>query len=85
MGFGFMHSGADFALVMPIVSTVALSLFLDGFFRSFGPEDRVVLVLDHAGWHGLRVLRVTDHNTLAPQPNEMMWWTGLLPNAGDPR
>ncbi|MGY0781910.1 transposase [Azospirillum argentinense] len=45
-------SGADFALVMPTVSTTAMSLFLDGFSRSLEPDVQAVLVLDQAGWHG---------------------------------
>ncbi|WP_371732454.1 hypothetical protein [Azospirillum sp. TSH58] len=39
-------SGADFALVMPTVSTTAMSLFLDGFSRSLEPDVQAVLVLD---------------------------------------
>ncbi|KAA0576157.1 IS630 family transposase [Azospirillum sp. B21] len=61
-------SGADFTLVMPTVSTTAMSLFLDGFSRSLEPDVQAVLVLDQAGWHGARALVVPGNITLVPLP-----------------
>ena len=61
-------SGADFALVMPTVSTAAMSLFLEGFSRSLESDVQAVLVLDQAGWHGARALIVPDNITLVPLP-----------------
>ncbi|WP_109156589.1 MULTISPECIES: IS630 family transposase [unclassified Azospirillum] len=61
-------SGADFALVMPTVSTTAMSLFLGGFSRSLEPDVQAVLVLDQAGWHGSRALVVPGNITLVPLP-----------------
>ncbi|WP_244442615.1 IS630 family transposase [Azospirillum lipoferum] len=61
-------TGADFALVMPTVSTTAMSLFLDGFSRSLEPDVQAVLVLDQAGWHGSPTLVVPDNITLVPLP-----------------
>lgn len=42
-------AGADFTLVMPTVSTTAMSLFLNGFSRSPKPDIHAVLMLDRAG------------------------------------
>ena len=61
-------NGADFALVMPTVSTAAMSLFLEGFSNSLEPDVQAVLVLDQAGWHGSRALAVPDNVTLVPLP-----------------
>lgn len=61
-------NGADFALVMPTVSTAAMSVFLDGFSKSREPDVQAVLVLDQAGGHGSRALAVPDNITLVPLP-----------------
>ncbi|MCW2242375.1 transposase [Azospirillum canadense] len=61
-------TGADFALVMPTVSTAGMSLFLDRFSWSLEPDVHAVLVLDQAGWHGSRALVVPDNITLVPLP-----------------
>ena len=45
-------TGADFALVLPEVSTGAMQTFLDHFAASLAEEAHAVLVLDRAGWHG---------------------------------
>jgi hypothetical protein len=45
-------TGAEFALVLPTVSTVTMNLFLAEFAKTLAPDDHVVMVLDGAGWHG---------------------------------
>lgn len=61
-------TGDAFALVLPEVSTEAMQIFLDGFAARLPPDVHAVLVLDQAGWHGAKALRVPDTVTLAPLP-----------------
>jgi hypothetical protein len=61
-------TGAGFALVLPMVSIRAMNLFLKRFADSLAPGVHAILVLDQAGWHGSRQLRVPDNVTLVPLP-----------------
>ena len=61
-------TGADFALVLPTVSTIAMNRFLKDFSASLEPDVQAVLVLDQAGWHSSRALDVPDNVTLVPLP-----------------
>ncbi len=61
-------TGDRFALVMPVVSTEAMTVFLDQFSQRLAADEHAVMVLDHAGWHGALDLRVPDNITLVPLP-----------------
>ena len=61
-------TGEDFALVLPEVSTGPMGLFLDRFAATLAPNTQAVLVLDRAGWHRSRRLRVPENITLVPLP-----------------
>jgi transposase len=61
-------TGDDFALVLPEVSTGTMGLFLDRFAATLAPNTQAVLVLDRAGWHRSRRLRVPENITLVPLP-----------------
>lgn len=61
-------SGAEFALVLPSVSTVTMALFLAEFAKTVPPDDHIVMVLDGAGWHGSKALALPDNITLVPLP-----------------
>ena len=54
--------------MLPTVSTEAMSVFLEHFSAERAPDEHAVLVLDQAGWHGVRALRVPDNVTLVPLP-----------------
>jgi putative transposase len=62
-------TGEDFALVLPTVSTAAMSTFLVEFAKTIPADTHVLMVLDQAGWHGSRRLRVPDRITLVPLPS----------------
>lgn len=62
-------TGESFALVLPVVSTAAMSTFLAEFARTIPADSHAVVVLDQAGWHGSRRLRVPDAITLVPLPS----------------
>ena len=62
-------TGDRFALVLPVVSTEAMSVFLDGFAARLAKDEHAVMVLDQAGWHGANALRVPDNVTLVPLPS----------------
>ena len=53
---------------MPTSDTVCMNLHLRDLSRSVAPDVQVVLVLDNAGWHGGRGLRVPANITLLPLP-----------------
>jgi transposase len=68
--FAACRPGTDqaFALALPEATTEAMSLFLAGFAERLEPGAHAVLILDQAGWHGGRALRVPENVTLLPLP-----------------
>ena len=61
-------TGDDFALVLPRVSAKAMSTFLAEFARTVPDDMHVVMVLDGAGWHDERALKVPECVTLVRLP-----------------
>lgn len=61
-------TGQDFAIVAPHVSTAAMSVFLAGFGKTLAEDEHAVMVLDGAGWHTAKHLRVPDNVTLVRLP-----------------
>ena len=61
-------TGEDVCLVMPEVSTGAMSAFLAAFAQALPAGRHAALVLDRAGWHGARALVVPPTITLVPLP-----------------
>ncbi len=61
-------TGEDVCLVLPEVSTGAMSTFLAEFARALPAGQHAVMVLDQAGWHGAKALKVPDTVTLVPLP-----------------
>ena len=57
-----------FALVMPEVNTDAMQQFLDRFATTIGEDEHVAMVLDQAGWHGAKALRVPSNITFMALP-----------------
>ena len=53
---------------MPTADTFCMSLHLAEISRSVASDVQVVLVLDGAGWHSSKELRVPDNITLIPLP-----------------
>ena len=83
--YGFVQpaTGRTEWLLLPRVNQALFELALDHFARAVGagPAKRVVLVLDQAGWHTAKALRVPDglHLVYLPahppelQPAERLW------------
>jgi hypothetical protein len=65
-----VEPGADdaFALILPEVSANAMQVYLDKFAETIGPDEHVLLVLDQAGWHEAKTLRIPANITLEPLP-----------------
>ncbi|CAO3449100.1 Mobile element protein [Azospirillum largimobile] len=61
-------TGDSFALVLPTVSTVAMTRFLGDFAATLAPDEYAVMVLDGAGWHASKSLVIPTNLTLAPLP-----------------
>ena len=61
-------TGEDFALFLPRVSTSAMNRFLADFAGIVPDDTHAVMVLDGAGWHGAKALRVPGNVTLVPLP-----------------
>ena len=61
------HDGTLHSLVLPDVDTASMSLFLAELGHRH-PDERVLVVLDGAGWHRARDLEVPDHVRLVPLP-----------------
>jgi len=58
-----------FALALPRANAGTMGIFLDHFSRQLAPEAHAVLILDQAGWHDERALRVPENVTLLPLPS----------------
>ena len=65
-----MEPGANdaFALILPEVSANAMQVYLDKFAETIAVDEHVLLVLDQAGWHEAKTLRVPANITLEPLP-----------------
>ncbi|CAN5337364.1 hypothetical protein BH09PLA1_BH09PLA1_00070 [soil metagenome] len=62
-------SGASIAMITPTVSTELMNVFLHGLSESLASDDEhAVLVLDNAGWHVAKALRVPSNVTLLHLP-----------------
>jgi transposase len=76
-------TGATQWLLLPTVNTIAFTIALDAFARAVGagPTRQVLLVVDGAGWHKAKELRIPDGVQLvflppySPelQPAERLW------------
>jgi len=62
------ETGESVALVLPWANTDMMQLHLDAISTQVGPDRHVVLVLDNAGWHTAKSLKVPDNITLFPLP-----------------
>jgi transposase len=61
-------TGCDFCLVLPAVSTVAMSEFLRRFSATLAKDEHAVMVLDGAGWHTSHDLAVPSNLSLLRLP-----------------
>ena len=68
--YAAIEPGTDnaFALVLPDANGAGMQAFLDAFARTIGEDEHVALVLDGAGWHSGKSLRVPENITLVPLP-----------------
>ncbi len=68
--FGAVRVGTDeaFALVMPFATAAVMRIFLQEFSTSLAPNAHAVLVLDKAGWHTARRLRVPENISFVLMP-----------------
>jgi hypothetical protein len=60
--------GTGAALVLPFCNTEAMQLHLDEIATKVRPGAHAVLVLDQAGWHGAKGLKVPRNLSLLPLP-----------------
>lgn len=57
-----------FALALPRVDAGTMEVFLEHFSQQLSPGVHVALILDQAGWHDSRALKVPKNITLLPLP-----------------
>jgi len=60
--------GTGAALVLPACNTEAMQLHLAEIASKVSPSAHAVLILDRAGWHGAKDLRVPKNLSLLPLP-----------------
>ena len=58
-------SGELDSLILPHVNTGCMQIFLDEVGNRH-PNDRVIMVMDGAGWHTTKSLKVPDNISLCP-------------------
>jgi hypothetical protein len=56
------------ALILPDANGAGMQVFLDAFAETIADDEHVAPVLDGAGWHGSKALRVPSNITLVPLP-----------------
>jgi hypothetical protein len=61
-------TGKSVALVLPRVSTEVMQLFLERFSSTLAPNEHAAMVVDGAGWHSTRHLRIPSNITLVLLP-----------------
>ena len=69
--FAASRPGTDeaFALAFPRADAGTMGIFLHHFSDQLAPDVHAVLILDQAGWHDERALRVPGNVTLLPLPS----------------
>ena len=60
--------GTGAALVLPACNSEAMQLHLDEIATKVSPGAHAILLLDQAGWHGAKILKVPSNITLMPLP-----------------
>jgi transposase len=60
--------GATAALVLPVVNAEAMSLHLAEISRHVAADGHAVVILDQAGWHGAKTLKIPGNISLLPLP-----------------
>ena len=76
--YAAIEPGTDnaFALILPDANTAGMQIFLDAFAKTLGSDEHAALVLDGAGWHRTKALRVPANITLVALPP---YWPELNP------
>jgi hypothetical protein len=60
--------GTGAALLLPACNSEAMQLHLDEIATKVSPGAHAILLLDQAGWHGAKILKVPSNITLMPLP-----------------
>jgi hypothetical protein len=60
--------GAGAALVLPACNSEAMQLHLDEIATKVAPGAHAIVLLDQAGWHGAKALKVPSNLSLMPLP-----------------
>jgi hypothetical protein len=60
--------GTGAALVLPACNSEAMQLHLEEIATKIAPGAHAILILDQAGWHGAKDLRVPSNISLLPLP-----------------
>jgi transposase len=65
-----VRPGTDdaFALILPEATAETMRVFLEEFAKTIPHDAHVAMLLDQAGWHGAKALRVPENITLVPLP-----------------
>jgi transposase len=59
--------GEMVSLILPYANTACMSLFLKEVSERY-PEDKIMMVMDCAGWHRSKTLNIPENITLFPLP-----------------
>jgi hypothetical protein len=60
--------GKGAAIVVPSCNSEAMQLHLDAIATCVAPRAHAIIILDQAGWHGAKCLRVPSNISLLPLP-----------------
>ena len=68
--YAAVEPGTDnaFALILPDANGAGMQAFLDAFAATIADDEHIALILDGAGWHSGKTLRVPSNITFVPLP-----------------
>ena len=69
------EQGTGAALVLPSCNSEAMQLHLDEIATKVSPGAHAILILDQAGWHGAKTLKIPNNVSRSPELNgqENIW------------
>ena len=65
---GLPERGTGAALVLPTCNSEAMQLHLDEIATKVTPGAHAIILLDQAGWHGTKMLKIPSNISLMPLP-----------------
>lgn len=67
-GAACAKTGDSFGLILPTTNTIAMQTYIDQLSKHVKVGKHIALVIDNAGWHTSKQLKIPENITLIPLP-----------------